>query len=183
MLGPEFLVMGQPCEGVLQRRGREPAGDGASGLCARNQAGVGQDVEMLHDRRQRNVERRFQRADRKPGLAGEPQHQRAPRRVGQRRKGAIEGGGVKVNHVVNYSAALRSVNRFAPRWNFAGGCPSRRAAGSRAEAALALTVRERVVTLKQRIFETLWPAQRPRLRHHVTVSTRVKACDTPGGMS
>jgi len=95
--------MSEPREGVVQRRGREPAGDGASGLCARNEAGVGQDVEMLHDRRQRNVERRFQRADRKPGLAGEPQHQRAPRRVGKCRKGAIEGGGVKVNHVVNYS--------------------------------------------------------------------------------
>jgi len=135
--------MSEPREGVVQRRGREPAGDGASGLCARNQAGVGQDVEMLHDRRQRNVERRFQRADRKPGLAGEPQHQRAPRRVGQRRKGAIKGGGVKVNHVVNYSAALPSVNRSRhggtwPRWNRAGGCPSRRAAGSRAEGGARL---------------------------------------------
>jgi hypothetical protein len=36
--------------GLLHGRGRELAGNGASGFIAGDQAGIGEHVEMLHDR-------------------------------------------------------------------------------------------------------------------------------------
>lgn len=80
----------EPFEGVAHRLGIEPAGDGASGLLAGDQAGIGQHVEMLHHRRQRHPERRRERAHRQLGLGGEAHHQRAARRIGKRRESAIE---------------------------------------------------------------------------------------------
>ena len=72
--------------------------DGAALLAPADQTGIRQHVEMLHDRRQRYRERPRQFADRKPIGLPEPRDQRAPRRIGQRRKNAIEGFGSIVNH-------------------------------------------------------------------------------------
>ena len=55
-----------------------------------DQSGVGQHVEMFHDRRQRHLERLGERADGKVRLLGKPRHQGPPRRVGKRSEGAIE---------------------------------------------------------------------------------------------
>jgi hypothetical protein len=100
----------------LHRLGIEPASDGAAGFGALHQAGVGQHVEMLHDRRERHGERLRQRADRKVRLLGEARQQGPARRVGKRGKDAIERGGTKLNHVVKYKAATRAVKRppFGP---------------------------------------------------------------------
>jgi hypothetical protein len=85
------LIAIEPLERVAHRLGVEAAGDDTPGLVAGHEAGVGQHVEMLHDRRQRHRKRRGERAHRKIRLFGEPHHQRAPRRVGKRCEGAVEG--------------------------------------------------------------------------------------------
>jgi hypothetical protein len=94
------LITIEPFERVAHRLGVEAAGDDASGFGARDQAGIGQHVEMLHDRRQRHRERRGERAHRNIRLCGKPHHHRAPRRVGKRRERTVEGCALKVNHVV-----------------------------------------------------------------------------------
>ena len=102
-IGPEFFVAIEPFHGVAHRLGLEPAGDDAAGFFARDEAGVRQHVEMLHDRRQRDRKRRAKLADREIRPLGEPHHQRAARRVSERGEGAVEGSGRKLNHVVKYS--------------------------------------------------------------------------------
>ncbi len=99
-LGPELFVTIEPLERVAHRLGIEAAGDGAPGLAAVDQPGIGQHVEMLHHGRQRHRKRRREFADREPRLLGKPHHQRTPGGVGKRRKGAIEVGALKVNHLV-----------------------------------------------------------------------------------
>ncbi len=78
--------------GLLHGRGGELAGDGASGFVARDQAGIGEHVEMLHDRRQRHLERFRESADRHAVFFIEPRQERAPGRVGERREHAVERG-------------------------------------------------------------------------------------------
>ncbi len=93
----------------MHGRGIELARDGTARFGARHQSGVGQNVEMLHDRRQRDRERLRQRADRKARLLGEPRQQRAPRRVGQRSESAIERRVAILNHIVKYMSGNNSV--------------------------------------------------------------------------
>jgi hypothetical protein len=131
----------------LHRRGGEPAGDGASGLAARDQAGIGQDVEMLHDRRQRYRERRSQRADREVGPLGKPHDQRAPRRVGERSEGAIERAALNLNHLVKYSGGRSDVKRATQ----GGRRPRRRHA-----AVTALTAKKAIVTLVGNFWQRRW---------------------------
>lgn len=99
--------------GLLHGRRRQLARDGAPALVARDQAGIGEDVEMLHHRGQRHPERLGQFADRHAVVLVEPRQQRTPRRVGERGEHAVErgafGGIFILNHEVKYWAApLRS---------------------------------------------------------------------------
>jgi hypothetical protein len=48
-------------------------------------------------------------------LLGEPRQQRAARRIGERSKGAVERGALKVNHVVKCSAIFATVKRIFAR--------------------------------------------------------------------
>jgi hypothetical protein len=75
----------------LHRPGGELAGDGAADLCSGDQSGIREHVEMLHDRRQRHRERPGELAHRQAVLVVQPRDQRPPRRVGERREGAVEG--------------------------------------------------------------------------------------------
>jgi hypothetical protein len=90
IVGPEALVAVEPIHRLLHRPRREPARHDAAGLFARDQSGIRQHVEMLHDRGQRHCERLRQLADRKRVTVGEPREQRAPRRIGERGKGAVQ---------------------------------------------------------------------------------------------
>jgi hypothetical protein len=90
IVGPEVLVAVQPGKRLLHRLGGQPAGDDAAGLFARNQAGVRQHVEMLHDGGERHRKRLRQLADRDRGARRKPRQQRAPRRVGERGKGVVQ---------------------------------------------------------------------------------------------
>jgi hypothetical protein len=64
---------------------------------------------VLHDRRQRHAKRLRKRAHRKSGLIGKTRHQRPPRRIGERGKGAVKWGAVILNHVVKYRATVLAV--------------------------------------------------------------------------
>jgi hypothetical protein len=97
---PESFVVVEPFEGVAHRLGMKPTGDDAPGLGALDEAGAGQNVEMLHHRRQRHGKRRGELAHRSVRPFGKPHHQCPPRRVGERREGAVERGVLKVNHMV-----------------------------------------------------------------------------------
>ena len=85
------MIAIEPLERIAHRLGVETAGDDASGLGARHEAGIRQHIEMLNDRRQRYREWRGERAHRNVRLCGKPHHQGAPRRVGKRRESAVEG--------------------------------------------------------------------------------------------
>jgi hypothetical protein len=71
-VGPEALVAIEPVHRLLHRLGSQPACDRAAGLFARDQAGVRQHIEMLHDRRQRHRKRLRQLADRQAFAVTEP---------------------------------------------------------------------------------------------------------------
>jgi hypothetical protein len=58
------LVAVEPVHGLHHRHGAQAASNRPPGLAAGDQAGIGQDVEMLHDGRQRDWERPRQLADR-----------------------------------------------------------------------------------------------------------------------
>jgi len=89
---PELFVTVEPFECVPHWLGVETAGDGTPGFGAFDQAGFRQDVQMLHDRRQRHGKRRGKLGHRNIRLPGKPHYQRAPGRIGERGKGAVEGG-------------------------------------------------------------------------------------------
>jgi hypothetical protein len=91
-LSPELFVTIEPFERVAHRLGFETAGNGASGFGAFDQAGVRQDIQMFHDRRQRHRKRRGKLGHRNIRLPGKPHHQRPPGRIGKRGKGAVESG-------------------------------------------------------------------------------------------
>jgi hypothetical protein len=80
----------KPLDRIAHRLSIEPAGDGAPGFLAGDEARIGQHVEMLHDRRQRHFERRGKLAHRQIRRAGKPHHQSAAGRVGKRRESAVE---------------------------------------------------------------------------------------------
>ena len=78
---------------------------GAPGLGALDQTGSRQHVEMLDHRRQRHVEPSGDLRHRQLAAVCEPVEDRAPRRISQRGKRAIELDIAKVNHMVIYRFA------------------------------------------------------------------------------
>jgi hypothetical protein len=90
IIGPEALVAVEPVHRLLHRFRGEPACDDAAGLLACDQACIRQHVEMLHDRRQRHVERPGELADRKRVAVGKPREQCAPCRISERGKGLVQ---------------------------------------------------------------------------------------------
>ncbi len=92
---------------LLHGRGGQPAGHGAAALAAREEASVGQHVEVLHDRRQRDREWPRQLADRQARLLAEMREDRAPRRIGEGSEGAVERGILILNHVVKFRSATQ----------------------------------------------------------------------------
>ena len=89
-LGPEALIAIEPVVGLAHRLGMQAARDCAAGLFARDEAGVGQDVEMLHHRRQRHGKRFGEFAHRNGLALAELRQQRAPGGVRERGEGAVE---------------------------------------------------------------------------------------------
>jgi hypothetical protein len=96
------------------RRG-EPAGHDAAGLRPADQARIGQDVEMLHDRRKRHGKRARELAHRNVLVLDELRQQRPPRRVGEGGKGSVERGVLTLNHMVKcmINGSLLSIAPFA----------------------------------------------------------------------
>ena len=92
MLHPELLVAVEPLHGFLHRAGGELNRHSAPGLGARNQAGIGEHVEVLHHGGQRHRERLRQLADRNRVALGQPRKQRAAGRIREGREGAVELG-------------------------------------------------------------------------------------------
>ena len=97
---PEDLVAGQPGHRLLHGIGVQLAEDGAPGLGAGHQAGLGQHVQMLHDRRQRHGEGAREITDRQGVCLAETGEQRPPGRIGESLEGTIEGRGLLLNHIV-----------------------------------------------------------------------------------
>jgi len=100
VLGPEALVAVQPIHRLLHRIGGQPARHGAPGLRAHHETGVRQHVEMFHDRGQRHRERLRQLAHRNAVVLAKSRQQRAPRRVRERGKGAVQDFISILNHMV-----------------------------------------------------------------------------------
>ena len=90
----------EPVHRLLHRLRGEPARDRATGLLAHDQACIREHVEMLHDRRQRDWKRRGQLAHRQAVPLAEPREKGTPRRIGQRRKRAVERLTLILNHKV-----------------------------------------------------------------------------------
>jgi len=99
-VGPEALIAVQPVHRLLHRLGCQPTRHGATGLFARDQARIRQHIEMLHDRWQRHRKRVRQLADRDALPAAEPRQERPPRRIRERRKGAVQSLITILNHMV-----------------------------------------------------------------------------------
>ena len=94
--------MFEPVHRLLHGRSGQLAGDRAANLPAGDQAGIRQHVEVLHDGGQRDGKRPGEIADRHGLLALELGDQSAPGGVGKRGEGAVERGGLILNHVVKY---------------------------------------------------------------------------------
>jgi hypothetical protein len=92
--------MAQPVYRLLHRPSAQPARHGAAGFAARDQAGVRQHVEMLHDRGQRHRKWLRQFAHGNAVLLAEPRQQCPPGRISECRKGAVEDRIVILNHMV-----------------------------------------------------------------------------------
>ena len=90
--------MGDPLLGFLQWLGGKLAMTGAARLSLRDQAGMFQDVNVFHHRRERHAVRLCEFSNR-----GLPEHEcgenGAAGGIGERAKGRIEGCGI-LNHVV-----------------------------------------------------------------------------------
>jgi hypothetical protein len=87
--------------------GGETARDNAAGLGPRDEARVRQNVEMLHDRRERHRERPGELAYGNVLVLVELREQSAPRGVGKRGEGAVERGILILNHVVKFRGDQR----------------------------------------------------------------------------
>ena len=83
MLRPVALVVGEPVHRLLHRLRLQLAGDGAAGLGAHDQPGVGEHVQVLHDGWERDREGPRELADGDGFLRVETGEQRPPRRVGE----------------------------------------------------------------------------------------------------
>jgi len=68
--GPESLIVAEPIHGLAHRCRGQPARHHAPGLLPRDETGIREHIEMLHDRRQRHCERLRQLADREAVAAG-----------------------------------------------------------------------------------------------------------------
>ena len=91
-LVPELLVSGQPHGGLLQRRGRQLAPHDAAFLRARQQSGVFEHAQMLHEAGQRHAVRLRELADAQALAAiGQRAQHVAARAVGQRGEDEVEG--------------------------------------------------------------------------------------------
>jgi hypothetical protein len=104
----------EPALRLLQRRGVEPARYRAAALAAPDQVGDFKHVEMFEHRRQRHGKRRRQRCDREFRHLAEASQHRAPGRIGQSGKDAVQVMRPIVNHKVKLSAKIRAVNRPPP---------------------------------------------------------------------
>jgi hypothetical protein len=100
--GPEALIAAEPIHGLPHRRRRQPARHHTPGLFPRDETGIREHIEMLHDRRQRHRERLRQLADRQAVAAGQPRQQRTAGRVRERGEGLVEGLIEILNHLVLY---------------------------------------------------------------------------------
>src|SRR5262245_10492969 len=96
---PRRAAPGDPFFGRAQRARLDAAGAHPAGLFRLDQAAVLQDLQVLHHRRQRHVERLGQFADRGRSAA-QAFHNYPPGRVGQRLKYAIERAQM-VKHMLN----------------------------------------------------------------------------------
>ena len=101
-LGPEPLVAVEPFVGFVHRLGAQPARHDAAALFPGDQPRILEDVEVLHDRRQRHGERLGEIADTDGVAVAQARQQRPPRRIGEGGERAVERGGLIVNHVVKY---------------------------------------------------------------------------------
>src|SRR5277367_5608534 len=97
---PESLVATKPLGGSPQRRGRQTHIDGAPVLRAPYQAGVAEDVEVLHHGGQLDRERLGQGAYGQAVLLRETREDRAARRVREGREDSVEVAGSIVHQAV-----------------------------------------------------------------------------------
>jgi hypothetical protein len=88
--------------GLLHGCGREFTCHRAPALVARDQAGIGEHVEMLHYRGQRHLERLGQFTGRNAVLLVEPREQRAARRIGERGEHPVERGAFASILILNH---------------------------------------------------------------------------------
>jgi len=86
---PVFAVAVEPQRGIEDRPGIEPAPADPAGALLPDKAGANQDLDVARHRLQRDVERRGQLRDQQI-RAIEPRQHRAPDRIGQCGKHAIE---------------------------------------------------------------------------------------------
>lgn len=105
----------EPLCGFFERRGAKPAAHGSACLVARHQAGVSEHADVLHDVRKRHGERHCELADAQGRRLRQPQQNRAPGRIGERRERSIELCGLKANHMVKYYGMVSGVKRQVAR--------------------------------------------------------------------
>jgi hypothetical protein len=101
--------------GGLHRPRLQAAVHRAPGLAALDQARARQHVQVLHDRRKRDLKRRGDLGHRQLRLVRKAIDDRAPRGVGERREGKIELGAAKLNHTVKYGINVVRVKAAASR--------------------------------------------------------------------
>ena len=99
---------------------RELACDGAPDLVAREEARILENVEMLHDRRQRHREWLRQFADRHAVLLVEVRQKRAAGRIGEGAESPVERSVLILNHRVKYSGSDRARQAPLARRGFGG---------------------------------------------------------------
>jgi hypothetical protein len=102
--------MTEPALGLQQRRSVEPARYDAAAFAAPDQARDLKHVEMLEHRWQRHRKRLRQGGDREFRRLAKTSQHRAPGRIGQRRKDAVQAIGLIVNHKVKLEGKIRLVN-------------------------------------------------------------------------
>jgi hypothetical protein len=96
---PEFAVAPQPLGCVLHRSGRERAAYDPTLLLPRDQPGVLEDAEVLHESRQGHRKRAGELGDR-AAAAGEQAHHLPARGIGERGENGVEGFVLILNHTV-----------------------------------------------------------------------------------
>ncbi len=114
MRGPESLVAAEPFHGLLHRGRGQAARHCAACLGLGDQPRVRKHIEMLHDRGQRHVERFRKFADGDALASLQFCQQRAPGRVGDSGKHAVQAVGRIVNHVVKYRRVRHDVKGRRP---------------------------------------------------------------------